>query len=149
MEEERPLEVVVDASVVVKWFVFEAGREGALKLRDDYVSSKAKLASPALMPFEVLNAVKLSKRDIEVNTLKAVAESLALYGIELYQFTDRYGELIAETALEDDITIYDASYVALAEYLGAILYTADRELIKKLPDKHKAVVKDIAEYEAK
>ncbi|MEM0094052.1 MAG: type II toxin-antitoxin system VapC family toxin [Thermofilum sp.] len=146
MEGEDPAEVVVDASVVAKWFIAEKGREKAVKLRDDYVDGKVRLHAPALMPFEVLNAVRFSRRDVKADVLKAVAESLALYGIQLHQLSGRYAELVVEVALENGITIYDASYVALAKYLGAVLYTADQKLIESLNSEYRVLVKSIGEY---
>ena len=146
MEGEGALEAVVDASVVVKWYVVEEHRERALKLRDDFIDGKIKLAAPAIMPFEVLNAVRYSKRTIEAETLKAVAESLALYGFELYSIRDRYAELVVEVALDNDITIYDASYVALAKHLRTVVYTADRELIAGLSGEYRDLARDIREY---
>lgn len=149
MEGKGPLEAVVDASVVVKWYVVEEHRERALELRDDFIGGRVRLAAPAIMPFEVLNAVRHSKRDIEAETLKAVAESLSLYGIELHRIRGRYAELVVEAALDNGITIYDASYAALAMHLGAVLYTADRELIGSLSGEYRALVMDIREYGAR
>ncbi len=61
----RGMEVVVDASVVVKWFVKEEGSEEALRLRDRYVEGEIQIIAPELITFEVLNALyfkRLSRR---------------------------------------------------------------------------------------
>jgi predicted nucleic acid-binding protein len=50
--------VVADAPVVVKWFVEEEHTGDALRLRDDYVDRVVDVASPDLMPYEVLNALR-------------------------------------------------------------------------------------------
>ena len=141
--------VVVDASVIVKWYVIEDYRDQALALRDDYINGVFKLAAPALMPFEVINAIRYSRKDISPATLKAIMESLVKYGFKLYELKDEYADLTIDTALENNITIYDASYVALAAYLNTTLYTADQKLIENLNEKHRKIVRHIKNYEQK
>jgi len=46
----RGREIVVDASVVVKWFVEEEGSEEALKLRDGYIDGEVEIAVPLQVP---------------------------------------------------------------------------------------------------
>ncbi len=55
-------EAVVDASVVVKWFVREEYTGEPLRLRDAYVDGLVDLLAPYLLPMEVLNALKYSGR---------------------------------------------------------------------------------------
>jgi len=55
---EREEVIVADASVVVKWFVEEDYTDEALRLRDDYVERALEIASPDLLPYEVLNALR-------------------------------------------------------------------------------------------
>jgi predicted nucleic acid-binding protein len=61
--------LVVDASVVIKWYVEEAYSVQALKIFEDYSDGKLDLLSVQLMPFEVLNALQynlsMGVRDIE------------------------------------------------------------------------------------
>jgi len=138
--------VVVDASILVKWYVVETFREEALDLRESYLKGDIELVSPAIMPFEVLNAVRYAKREIDEEKLKKVSRSLSLYGVQLYQLQGDYIDLVIETSLHNNITVYDASYVALAQYLETILYTADEKLIEKLSDDYTKYVKHIRGY---
>jgi len=142
----RGAELVVDASVVVKWYVLEPDREEALRIREDYIDGQVELAAPALMPFEVLNAVRYSADQLEVERLMDVAESLSLYGFRLYRLKGEYARLTARIALENNLTIYDASYVALAERLNTTLYTADERLIEALSGEYRGRVKLLSEY---
>ncbi|MCP8316550.1 MAG: type II toxin-antitoxin system VapC family toxin [archaeon] len=50
--------VVVDASVVAKWFVEEEYSINALQLRDDYVNRSIDIAAPELLLFEVINSLR-------------------------------------------------------------------------------------------
>jgi predicted nucleic acid-binding protein len=140
--------VVVDASVVVKWYLSEPGRETALRLREDYVEGKLTLHAPSLMPYEVLNAVRYARRDIDVKTLETVAESLSLYGIELNVLRGEYAHLTARVAVENKITVYDAAYIALAKLNDIKLYTADDRLKKTLKSEYQKYVTPIEDYPA-
>ena len=49
--------MVVDSSIIVKWFVEEEGSDKSVKLRDRYIEGEIKLITPELMIFETLNAL--------------------------------------------------------------------------------------------
>jgi len=46
-------------------------------------------------------------------------------------------------AFKENITLYDASYIALALKFNTLLYTADQELVNKFPN----IAKHIKDYE--
>ena len=50
-----------------------------------------------------------------------------------------------EVAFDNDITIYDASYIALAMIKDALVYTADERLIGRLKEEYLKYVKSIRE----
>jgi len=139
-------EIVTDASVIAKWYIVEEFRENAMKMRDDYIDGRLKLSAPSLMPFEVLNAARYARKDISAKKLEEVAESLTLYGIKLYELQGKYAREAVNAALENEITIYDASYVALAKHLQTVMYTSDQNLITILKDNYKRYVKHLNEY---
>ncbi|ADC66045.1 PilT protein domain protein [Ferroglobus placidus DSM 10642] len=122
--------VVADASVIVKWFVDEVYSKNARKLRDEYINGSVEIISPELMPYEVLNALK-HKGLFNKEEIVTAARVITLYGFRLYPLTGKLAERTAEIAVENDLTIYDASYIALAEEQKAKLYTADEKLIEK------------------
>jgi len=123
--------VVVDASVVVKWFVEEEYSREARMLRDAYIAGLLDLAAPSLLPYEVLNALRYS-RLYTASELREIARILDDYQFTLHQLSGTYAEETAALAHEKDLTVYDAAYVALAERLGTVLYTADERLLRKL-----------------
>ena len=135
--------VVSDASVIVKWFIEEEHSDKALKLRDMHVNGEVSVAAPELMPFEVLNALKYSGL-FELDELKAAAISLSSYGIELYSLKGELAERAVEIAVEKDITVYDAVYLALANELSTVLYTADEKLIRKVGREYGDIVVHIS-----
>ena len=82
------------------------------------------------MPFEVLNVLRYSRVYAKEELIGAV-RSLELYGIDLWELRNEYGSRVAEVAIELDLSVYDASYVALAEIAKASLVTADEEIVSK------------------
>lgn len=132
-------EAVIDASVVVKWFVEEEGSEKALEVRDRYISGELKLIAPELLTFEVLNALYY-KRLFSLDELKSIAEALDVFSFELYSFRGKYAQLAVEIAYENNITIYDSAYVSLAMLKNTHVCTADTKLIEKLKEKYLAYV---------
>jgi len=133
--------IVVDASIVVKWFLEEKFSDKALELRNDYVGGVITITVPSLLEYEVLNALKYSNV-YTMKELKEIGKALNKYGFETYELEGKLKELTVEIALEKKITVYDASYVALAKQLNTTLYTADKELIEKFPE----IAKHIKHY---
>ena len=125
--------IAVDASVVVKWFVEEKYSKEALMIRDSFIEGLVDIVVPSLLYFEVLNALKYSGAFGE-DELKKVARILEDYQFTLYELEGAYAEKAVEIAMRKGITIYDASYVALALIEGVDLYTAAEKLLTKTED---------------
>ncbi|MCS7364557.1 MAG: type II toxin-antitoxin system VapC family toxin [archaeon GB-1867-035] len=137
-------EVAVDASIIVKWFVIEENSDKALELRDKYVEGEIRIIAPELITFEILNALKY-KELFNEEELKEISEALQAYSFSLYPLKGEYARKTVEVAVKNNITIYDASYVALAIMRKTQMYTADEKLIKKLRKKYLKYVKSIQE----
>ncbi|ERH03165.1 MAG: putative nucleic acid-binding protein, contains PIN domain protein [Halonotius sp. J07HN6] len=124
-------DIVVDTSVVVKWYLPEQHHEAARALRDSYLEGEVDLVAPELLPFEAINALRYSGH-FDGEQLAAAARSLSEYGIDLVSFND--AGPVADIATDLDITVYDAAYVALAERRDTTAYTADETLLNDLSD---------------
>jgi len=129
MEETK---VVLDSSIIVKWFLKELYSEEAIKVRNDYVQRKISIAVPSLLIYEVLNALRYSGVYSE-EELKEICLALNKYGFEIYDIEGDLKSKVVEIAYRHNITVYEASYVALAMKLKTVLYTADDELLEKFP----------------
>lgn len=136
-------EVVVDTSVVVKWYIPEQHHEQARALRDDYLDGAFDLVAPELVLFEAVNALRYSGH-YDGERLEAAARSLPEYGIDLVSFGD--AGAVAETANDLDITVYDAAYIALARKLDATVYTADGRLLDDLEGEYGEVADHVRNY---
>ncbi len=124
---------VLDASVAVKWFTrhHEPDREKALALRELHRTRRCRLALPEFGLLEVLNAVRYSPRAKEADTSAALA---ILTDLQLQLEPLDLNLLRKTTAIAwgYGITLYDATYIALAERLGFPFLTADEALLKKM-----------------
>ena len=122
--------IVVDATVVVKWFAEERYSGEALTIRDSFIEGLIDIAVPSILYFEVLNALKYSGAFGE-DELKRIARILEDYQFTAYELEGAYAEKTVEVAMRKGMTIYDASYMALALIEEADLYTADEKLLMK------------------
>jgi predicted nucleic acid-binding protein len=120
---------VVDASVVAKWFLEEEATLEARQLRDDFFEGLVQLRAPAILPFEVLNALRYHPRFPDRYLVEA-SRALDRAAILTVPLTGEYLERTVGIARDRDLSIYDASYLALAILDGCPLYTADEALME-------------------
>ena len=139
-------EIVIDASVVVKWFIEEIDSDKARFLRDKFIDGKIELTVPSLLYFEVLNALKYSQL-FDQSELDDAGESLENYGFNVITIKDEIRKHMIRVAVDHEMSIYDASYLGLSIGLGKIYYTADEKIIKKLPSTLKKNVKNLKQVE--
>jgi len=117
---------------VAKWFLEEDFSDKARQLRDSFVTGKLTISVPSLLFYEALNALWHSGLFGE-EELTLAARALSKYGFDVWEPKGNIYEQSATLSSKHDISVYDASYVALALHLKVILYTADSELIQKFP----------------
>ena len=124
--------IVVDASVIVKWFIPEVGADPAKAL----LATSDELIAPELARIEVASAMirkalrrELASTDVE-SALGAWFRALADGQVVLLPNADDL-EAAAELALELEHPLPDCLYLAAAERLGVALITADRSLARR------------------
>ena len=116
---------VVDASVLVEFLAGGEQREAA----EEAIGRERWVWAPALVDAEVGSALRRQARAKEISARKAHAAleellDMRLQRIPLAALVDRAWQL------RDNVTFYDALYVALAEEAGAPLLTLDARLAK-------------------
>ncbi len=115
---------VLDASVVTD-AVAVKGRAGDLARR--LVAAEARLHAPAILSAEVTSALRamLRRGDLGPGEARSAALRVAVIRARHYPFEPFVGRV---WELRDNVTVYDAWYVALAETLQAPLISADDRL---------------------
>lgn len=129
---KKKKELVVDASVVTKWFLDEPGSADAIRLRDDFATGRIKLTVPTPLFYEVVNALRFSGAFSEAELVVAT-KSLSKYQFGIWRPRGTLLELTAELSLREDLTVYDACYVALARRIESKVVTGDNEMLRKFP----------------
>lgn len=118
-------ELVLDASVILKWFAAnEAGVREAARLRDDYEAGSVMVTVPPLLFLELANVAGRRWKWTE-DDLISFAAALGELGFEVAE--PRLVNVAAWTA--GGLTAYDATYVALAEERDLRLVTDDARIL--------------------
>lgn len=123
--------VIADASVIVKWFVDEEYTKQAVMLRKGYIDGRLDIACPNLLPYEVLNALRYNP-EFGQEQVRIASEAMEKYQLLLYPILGELAALCIKNSFEYGISLYDSSYLSLAEYLDATLYTADERVLEKV-----------------
>lgn len=131
----RRREIVLDSSVVVKWFSTEAKSVEALKLLDLYIQGTVELTVSEILICEVGNALRY-KPDYDTQKWKTALAQLFNLHMNMIHLNEDLTNRTGEIAYEGKVTFYDALPVAIAEHKKTICITADEETqYKKLQPK--------------
>lgn len=135
---------VIDTSVAVKWFsMFEKDTDNALRLRQQMLEGECSITVPDLLIYELANALRhnpnFAKRDV-----KSALDSLFNMSLEIKKPDVSIINLAVDIALEFDVTVYDAYFMALSRFEKAPFVTADYRFIDRIKN-FKKIVK-LTEY---
>jgi predicted nucleic acid-binding protein len=123
---ERRREVILDSSVVVKWFSQEVKSDEALKIMDSYVDGAIELTVSEILLCEVSNALRY-KPDYTPEKLKNAQTQLFNLRMKANHLNESLLNRAGEIAFDGKITLYDALPVAIAEHRKTVCITADEE----------------------
>jgi len=118
---------VLDASVLLKWFLEEPESFQALTYRSRLLERSITLACPDLALYEVGNVLR-HKRRVPEHALKDALLDLLHSGLDIFAPTESLLRRAAHLTFTRQMTYYDAVYVALAQELHAKLVSADFKL---------------------
>ena len=119
---KEPPRLVVDASVVVKWYVPEIHWQIARQLLND----ENQLFAPDLIWAELGNVVTTLTRTGRMSTeiAQEVFRAFARVPLQIHAVKDLH-ETAFEAARDTGRSFYDCAYLALARQTGSLLVTAD------------------------
>jgi len=142
-----PKRVVVDANVLVKWFVPEDYSDLATVIMNDHLYGVVTIVAPSYAILEFTNTLRkyvvkgiLSESDA-INALRLLKKM----EVEYVPITFDVVEEALSYAFEKGITVYDAYYILLAKKYDAKMYTADEKLLKRIGREEESV-KHIKDY---
>ena len=121
---------VLDASVIIKWFKPDEKSPAADRLLKEHLASRDSIFVPILLLYEFTNALLYSKR----LTIKEIEIALGILEEAKINYVNPDRELLVSALLisaKAKISLYDSSYIALAQKLDCALITADQKLYQK------------------
>jgi len=126
--------IVIDTSVVLKWFLSdEKFSRPALALLDKYVSFELEIVAPSLLEYEVLNGLQIAGKRGRIPKDKTIMAVEGFLGLEIEKrdISSFYPRIMhfSETY---NLTVYDASYLGVADEEGIELITADKNLYNRV-----------------
>lgn len=117
---------VVDASVVLQWLLEETST-ASKEILNAHLNGGEPLIAPELLNYEVGNVLVTKVRLTSDDAAELFSHFLDL-GIETYSLGAEEYSASLDLASRYRLTVYDASYVALASALDVRLVTADKRL---------------------
>ncbi len=149
--EHQPRPLVLDTSVAVKWHLEEEYSDEAARLLDAVGSEVSELLAPSTLQPEFFNTLWQQRRRGELSieeVRQAWADFQAGEPATLYEPADLMPRA-AELVLETGVIIYDALFLALAEYAGTVMVTADDKLLRTLKGTaHTGLARSLAEIDS-
>lgn len=123
--------LVLDTSVVAKWFLPEPLSAEADSVLEDVRLGKSHLASPDLIVYEFANILwqRQKKNEISSRQAAAIMSDFERLPIRLVP-ADALGSEALRIAGKTGCTAYDGAFVALASGLDCTLVTADQRFVR-------------------
>ncbi|MDZ4168783.1 MAG: type II toxin-antitoxin system VapC family toxin [Coriobacteriia bacterium] len=127
---DSPRPLVVDASVVVKWFVSagESGTDTAAELLTEHADGAVRLVAPTLLAQEVFGVLTRGGRT--AGSADEAIEAFCDVGVVLIAPTRELMLTAADLMRSHGVSALDSAYAGLAKTLDCELATADRKLAR-------------------
>lgn len=119
--------MILDASVLLSAFFPDEAQPQAHAVLREHEAGRERLKAPALLVYEMTNAVLKAERRARISSEQANEILNAAAGLDIELFPMEWGESLP-LARRFGRSAYDAAYLALAEQLGEQLITGDLRL---------------------
>ncbi|GAH20621.1 unnamed protein product [marine sediment metagenome] len=124
--------VVLDTSVIIKWYrQEEILAKKALALRESYLLGRIAVCQPSLAACELANVLRY-KSELSTRAVREAMDSFFNMGFDFVSSTRNLIDRAVPLARENDVTVYDALFAAVAESKNGYMITADRKLHDRL-----------------
>ncbi|MFA5014872.1 MAG: type II toxin-antitoxin system VapC family toxin [Actinomycetota bacterium] len=124
------MEIVLDASIAVKWFSAksEDNVEIALEIQRQKILDKLEIMVPDLFFLEITNAF-LTRSKFSIDDILMIEESLHKMNLKVIYPDHTILNSAIRIAHTCSLTIYDSFYVAIAKFCEVPLLTEDKKIL--------------------
>ena len=136
------MQTVIDASALLKaYFPDEEGFEKAKEVLFLYSLGELNLFAPSLIDYEISNAIFVAykRKRISFDEAKEIQQKIVNLDIERYDLNFLKTHLL-DACKKFNISVYDASYLVLANKLKISLITGDRRFFNAVKVESKNVI---------
>lgn len=131
--------IVVDTSIAIKWVIEEPDSAKALALLTDWSRAGKKLLAPALLTYEITNAIyqRVRKRELTAERAREALAYVLFPELELdFSEFESLSKQAMELAIQYNLpAAYDPHYLALALREDCEYWTADNRLLAAIRGK--------------
>lgn len=120
------MELVLDASIILKWALLEENSEQARAYRMQAFRKEIIIHATELVFFEVGNILVMKQFPQEMTI--ALMQDIYMTPLTMHPLRQDLSVSTIQLARATRTTFYDSSYVALAQHLGCPFVTADEKL---------------------
>jgi predicted nucleic acid-binding protein len=119
--------MIVDANVILRAFFPDEAQAQAQAVVREHVAGRIHLVAPALLPYELSNAVWQAERRGRIPRAQADDILQAMAGLDIEIIPQTWGVMLP-LARQFDRSAYDAAYLTLAQDAGQQFLTGDLRL---------------------
>lgn len=123
--------VIVDTSVIYKWYSLEENSDQAREILQNHLNNQEVACAPELILYELANAW-VTKAGLSLKQIKLNLKNFKSTNVRVIDITFAIINKALNLAKKYQITIDDASYIALAREKKCIFITADQKLASKV-----------------
>lgn len=133
--------VVVDSSVVIKWFVAEPHSAESRQLLNDYITGTLDFVEPDLLYAEIGNVVwrKHVLQGMSASDAQQILDTFSKLTLRVIASSTLLAEAY-QLAVTHQRTVYDSLYLALAVREGCPFVTADEKLVNAIGSQFSNIV---------
>ena len=121
--------MIVDASVILRAYFPDEAQTQAQAVIREHVAGRITLLAPALLRYELSNAVWQAERRERITRSQADEILQSITGLDIEIVPQDWGAGLS-LARQYNLSVYDAAYLALAQEHGLPLITGDLRLYR-------------------